>query len=343
MNRIFYGFLIAMAFVYGLQLTACSKSDSGSGSGTSFTIPNVTGSVSTTSAQSLGFQTVGNVSQNSTHLLIGGTTPTGYAQFPYVAGMMHFSLSKLPDMVGCLVESLVNNGLVSKDGKEFMFVDSDSGDKTKIVVNANGNTLSDFKIYQCTSSGTQQQFMSGALTGEDLVFTFKNADGSDKTTLSVAGKYDGSNWSSKTVTIYAVASGIYSIYKTTQYADALLTQFSTDSNGNLKVYAKYALSGSTVKDYAMGAGSIMSTNETGIKHWDANLVDTTAASSFASVVSSGSYLTPPNSSNFSNYEISGTEVWNCQTGSATVLDGSNVTASQYQAVSQSIQACAAGL
>lgn len=339
MNRIFSGFLIAVAFIYGLQLTACSKSDSGNGGGTSsFTIPNVTGSVSTTSAQSLGLQTVSNVTQNSSNVLVGGTTPTGYAQYPYISGMMHFTLSKLPDMVGCLVEALVNNGLVTKDGREFMFVDSDSGDKTKISVNASGNTMSDFKIYQCTSAGSQEQFMSGALTGEDLVFTFKNVDGSNKTTLSVAGKYNGTNWSSKTVSIYSLQSGSYAAYKTTQYADALLSQYSTSG---YKIYSKFALSGTTTADYAMGAGSIMSDGSSTVYHWDANLANTTTASAFATEVAAGTYLTTPTS--FTAYDITGTEVWDCQTGSATVLDGNSVTSSQYQAVSQSIQACAAGL
>lgn len=339
MNRIFSSFLVAVAFIYGIQLTACSKkSDSGTTSG-SFSIPSVTGAVATTSAQSLGLQTVSEIVQESTHVLVGGTGPaSGAAQYPFSAGQMHFTISKLPDVTACLVKSLVNNGLVSKDGTEYVFDDTDSSQKTKISVTASGNIPSSFKVMQC-SSGTQTQYIGGDIVGEDVTFTFKNSDSGNKNTLTVTGKFDGSKWTSKQVTIYSYTSSgsQYSVYRTTQYADALVPQFTTSG---IKMYAKYALTGSTVKDYAMGAGSIKyNTGSSDVTaHWDAaNLADTSTASSYAADVAAGSYLTAITS--FTSYAISGAEAWDCQTGSATTLNSSNVTQTQMQAISKDLQAC----
>lgn len=346
MNKIVSNALIITSFIYGLQLTACSKSTDENKSSTTFTIPNVTGAVATTTTQSLITQNVSSVIQNSSNILVGGTAPADgqYARFPFFAGMMHFTLTKIPDAIGCLVEVLVSKSLVSTDGKEYLFTDSDDGSKTKIVVNANGNKLSNFKIYHCTAASSQTQYTSGELVGEDAVFTFKNIDGSNKSSLTVTGKYNGSAWTSKTVTINALSSGSYSTYKTTQYADALISQYSTQDSSGLQLYSKYALSGSSIKDYAMGAGSIMgSVTSNVVYHWNVNLANTTAASPFSADVSSGAYLSIPNSSTFTAHDLSGTDIWNCQTGSATVLDGTNVTAIQYQEVSQGVQSCMAGL
>lgn len=336
MNRIFSSFLVTLAFIYGIQLTACSKkSDSTTTSG-SFAIPNVTGAVATTNAQSMGLQTISEVVQTATHVLVGGTGPTsGAAQFPFTAGQMHFTISKLPDVTACLVKALVNNGLVSKDGAEYVFDDTDSNQKTKISVTSTGNIPSSFKVKQC-SSGTQTQYIGGDIVGEDVTFTFKNSESSNKNTLTVSGKYDGSKWTSKQVTIYSYQNSSYAVYRTTQYADALVPQYTASG---IKMYAKYALSGSTVKDYSMGAGSIKyntgSSDTTA--HWDANLADTGTASSYATDVASGTFLTAITS--FASYDISGTDVWDCQTGSATVLNSSNVSQSQMQAISSELQTC----
>lgn len=341
MNRICSSFLVTMAFIYGLQLTACSKKSDSSGSTSgSFSIPSVTGAVATTNAQSLGLQTVSEVIQQSTHVLVGGTSPTsGAAQFPFAAGQMHFTISKLPDVTACLVKALVNNGLVSKDGTEYIFDDTDSSQKTKISVTASGNIPSSFKVKQC-SSGTQTQYIGGDIAGEDVTFTFKNSESGSKNTLTVSGKFDGSKWTSKQVSIYTYSGSQYSAYRTTQYADALVPQYTASS---IKMYAKYALTGSTVKDYAMAGGSIKyNTGSSDItSHWDANLTDTGTASSYAADVAAGSYLTAITS--FTAYDISGSETWDCQTGSATILNSSNVTQSQMQAISNDVQSCMGAL
>lgn len=342
MNRVFSSFLVAVAFIYGIQLTACSKkSDSGTTSSGSFSIPNVTGAVATTNAQSLGLQTVSDVSGMATHTIVNGTRPTGAAAFAFDAAQNHFIISKIPDATSCLVEALVNNGLVSKDGREYVFVDNDSNQKTKIAVTASGNVPSSFKIFQC-ESGVQKQYVGGDLVGEDLTFNFKGTESSNKYALSVSGKYNGSTWTSKQVTINSYASSVYTSYKTTQYADAMVSQFSSSGSPSTKVFSKYALSGSTTKDYAMGAGTIKyytSSETTG--HWTDALADTGTASSYAADVTAGSYLSVLSS--FTAYEISGSEVWDCQIGSATQLDGTNVTQAQAEAIGRDMQSCSSGL
>ncbi|MCK6596873.1 MAG: hypothetical protein L6Q37_00800 [Bdellovibrionaceae bacterium] len=338
MKKLFLFSMIITATL--LQLTACSKSSTNEGTaGSSLNIPTVTGPVTTTSSQSFGLSPMSSVIKNSSHLLIGGTTPTGSARFPYISGMTHFSISKLPDITSCLVKALVSNGLVSKDGTEYIFIDSDSNSKTKMAVTAEGDNLSNFKIYQC-SSDSQTQFMSASLSGENVTFSYKGISGSDKTTLELTGTYTNSNWTSKQVSIYSYQSSTYSFYRSIQYADSLVSLYTGPS---VKIYSKYALSGATTKDYTMGAGSVKIDAGSGsnTNHWDANLSDTSTASSYASDVTAGSYLTAISS--FTSHDISIDESWNCQNGTSTVLNGSNISSAQQQSVSQSLQSCMSDL
>lgn len=340
MNRIYSSILAAIAFIAGVQLTACNKSsDKDSGGGSSFGIPNASGPVATTSAQALGLKAVDNVVQSAAHKLVGGSSPTGAASFPFIAGQMHFTISKIPDATSCLVEALVNNGLVSTDGKEFVFDDTDNNEKTKITVTASGNTPSSFSIRQC-SSGSQVQYLGGSLTGEDMSFTFKGSESSNKYALTITGKYNGTTWTSKQVTIYSYAASQYSVYRTTQYADALVPQYTTSG---VKLYAKYTLSGSSTQDYAMGAGSYKYNmgGSDSLGHWTSDLADTSTASPYATEVAAGTFLTAITS--FTSYEISGSEAWDCQTGSASVLSATTVSSAQAQAVTTALNSCLDGL
>ncbi len=186
MNRICSSILVALAFICGIYLTACNKS-SGSGGGeeaSSFGIPNASGPVATTAAQALGLKAVGNVVQSATHKLVGGSSPTGNAAFPFIAGQMHFTISKIPDATSCLVEALVNNGVVNTDGSSYVFDDTDNNEKTKISVTASGNTPSSFSIHQC-AAGTQNQYVGGILSGDDMSFTFKGQGVRIKTSLKI--------------------------------------------------------------------------------------------------------------------------------------------------------------
>jgi hypothetical protein len=274
--------LICLVLALGFLSGCGAVEDEVNGSRGHASVPKVTGAVGTVGSSSLRPLTTSILLSD----MSGCAGCSAQAQMAFGMAYNFVSIGRVADNYSCIIQALVNDGVIPGDGVERVLVTPDNSFSIKIAVQSDGTRISSFKLYTCPSaSATSNDTYIYGTTSDDGTTTIRNkvADATSRNAMTVTGNFLDGVWSNKTVSMEYAVTGGSGLFEMTQGTSNMILRGVLQFGAANYLYSKFKLLGDNPDTYALGEGSMKSgpADPAGAitNHWGDSGVDTGATPS----------------------------------------------------------------